>query len=131
MNSPAASFEEFSGELALLVERFARNLDEYKGPHYNEARLRDDFLNPFFLALGWDVANRAGHIQSKREVEIESATRIGSGKKRADYLFRGAGRDRFICEAKKPSSPLDKGPIFQAKRYAWNKDLPLAVFDGL
>ena len=80
MGKPAESFEQFEVELASLVDRFSRNLPQYKGPEYNEARLRDDFLNPLFSALGWDVSNRAGLIQSKREVEIESATRIGSAK---------------------------------------------------
>ncbi len=121
------TFETFQKELADLVERFAKQHHELSRPDYSEAKLRDDYLNPFFEALGWDLRNKAGLIQSKREVEIESPTRIGSGKKRADYLFRSGGRDRFVCEAKKPSSPLDKGPIFQAKRYAWNKDVPLAV----
>jgi len=114
-------------ELASLVDRFTKNLPQYKGQEYNEARLRDDFLNPLFSALGWDMSNRAGLIQSKREVEIESATRIGSAKKRADYLFRAEGRDRFVCEAKKPREELGKAHVFQVKRYAWNKDLPFAV----
>lgn len=127
MTAPQSSFEEFEKELAVLVARFSKNLSHYKGPDYNEASLRQDFLNPLFSALGWDISNRAGLIQSKREVEVESATRIGSAKKRADYLFRANGRDRFVCEAKKPREELHKGHIFQAKRYAWNKDLPFAV----
>lgn len=121
------TFEDFKRELTQLVQRFAESHAELTRPDYSEAKVRDDFLNPLFEALGWDLRNKARLIQTKREVEIESPTRIGSGKKRADYLFRVEGRDRFVCEAKKPSSPLDKGPIFQAKRYAWNKDVPLAV----
>jgi len=127
MGRPATSFAQFQEELASLVDPFTKNLTQYKGLEYNEARLRDDFLNPLFSALGWDMSNRAGLIQSKREVEIESATRIGSAKKRADYLFRAEGRDRFVCEAKKPREELGKAHVFQVKRYAWNKDLPFAV----
>jgi hypothetical protein len=92
-----------------------------------EAQLRDDFLNPFFRALGWDLENRAGLIQTRREVELESRTEVGGRQKRADYLFRSDGRDRFICEAKKPAELLHARDAFQAKRYAWNKDLPLAT----
>jgi len=121
------SFESFREELALLLQQFSEGFHEYQRTDYSEAKLRDDFLNPFFEALGWDMRNKGRLIQSKREVEIESITRIGSGKKRADYLFRIDGRERFVCEAKKPSATLDKGPIFQAKRYAWNKDVPLAI----
>jgi hypothetical protein len=126
MPNPAtlASFEK---ELNRLVAAFERGLAEFKGPGYVEAQLRDDFLNPFFRALGWDLENQAGLIQQEREVEIESRTEIQGRQKRADYLFRADERDRFVCEAKKPAEVLHSRYAFQAKRYAWNKDLPLAV----
>jgi hypothetical protein len=81
-----ATFESFEKELNCLVESFGDRLAELKSADYNEAKLRDDFLNPFFRALGWDMENRAGLIQKEREVEIESTTQIGGGRKRADYL---------------------------------------------
>ena len=123
----AASFQSFENELHRLVGIFERGLAEFKSSGYVEAQLRDDFLNPFFRALGWDLENSAGLIQSKREVEIESRTQIGGRQKRADYLFRTDGHDRFVCEAKKPAEELHARYAFQAKRYAWNKNLPLAV----
>lgn len=86
--STGASFENFEKELNRLVVNFERNLTEFKSPGYVEAQLRDDFLNPFFRALGWDLENRAGLIQQKREVEIESRTQIEGRQKRADYLLR-------------------------------------------
>jgi hypothetical protein len=122
-----ATFESFEKELNRLVESFGNRLAELKQPGYAEAQLRDDFLNPFFRALGWDMENRAGLIQREREVEIESATQIGGGRKRADYLFRTEKRDRFVCEAKKPAEELHARYAFQAKRYAWNKGVPVAV----
>ena len=124
MGTTFASFEQ---ELNRLVEAFGNRLTELKESSYVEAQLRDDFLNPFFRALGWDMENRAGLIQQKREVEIESRTQIQGRQKRADYLFRTEGRDRWVCEAKKPAEELSARYAFQAKRYAWNKDLPLAV----
>jgi hypothetical protein len=125
--STGNSFDQFEKELNRLVESFGLRLAELKQPGYAEAQLRDDFLNPFFRALGWDMENRAGLIQKEREVEIESATQIGGGRKRADYLFRADKRDRFVCEAKKPAEELSARYAFQAKRYAWNKGVPLAV----
>jgi adenine-specific DNA-methyltransferase len=86
-----------------------------------------DFLDPFFRALGWDIENKAGLIPQHREVEIESRTQVGSRQKRADYLFRTDRQDRFVCEAKKPAEILHAGHAFQAKRYAWNKGLVLAM----
>ena len=56
------TFESFAGELRLLVDKFAKGLAEFKGSHYNEAKLRDDFLNPLFEALGWDLRNKAGPV---------------------------------------------------------------------
>ena len=123
----AASFESFEKELSRLAGIFERSLAGLKSSGYVEAQLRDDFLNPFFRSLGWDLENSAGLIQSKREVEIESRTEIGGRQKRADYLFRTDGHDRFICEAKKPAEELQSAHAFQAKRYAWNKNLPLAI----
>src|ERR1039458_2287364 len=120
----AASFESFEKELNRLVSIFERGLAEFKSFGYVEAQLRDDFLNPFFRALGWDLENSAGLIQPKREVEIESRTEIGGRQKRADYLFRTDGHDRFVCEAKKPAEELHSRYAFQTKRYAWNKNLP-------
>ena len=55
-----ATFESFEKELNRLVESFGKRLAELKSTDYNEAKLRDDFLNPFFRALGWDMENRAG-----------------------------------------------------------------------
>ena len=120
-------FQEFEKELNRLVEAFDHRLTDLKKSFYVEAQLRDDFLNPLFRSLGWDMENRAGLIQQKREVEIESRTQIGGRQKRADYLFRTNGHDRFVCEAKKPAEELVSRYAFQAKRYAWNKDLALAV----
>ncbi len=121
------SFESFEKELNRLVESFGKRLTELKQPGYAEAQLRDDFLNPFFRALGWDMENRAGLIQQEREVEIESATQIGGGRKRADYFFRTDKRGRFVCEAKKPAEELSARYAFQTKRYAWNKPVPLGI----
>ena len=49
-----------------LVERFERNIDQYKSPGYNETQLRREFLDPSFEALGWDVNNRAGYAERRR-----------------------------------------------------------------
>ena len=121
------SFEKFQEELGRLVGIFGKNLSHYKKAGYDEASLRQEFLNPLFAALGWDVENKAGHIPQKREVEVESRTHIGGRQKRADYLFRTEGIERFVCEAKKPAVPLDANDAFQAKCYAYSITLPLAI----
>jgi len=123
----AAGFERFQAELARLVAQFEKNFKLYQSPAYGEASVRQDFLDPLFRALGWDVGNRLGLIPQHREVEIESRTEVAGRQKRADYLFRTDRIDRFVCEAKKPAETLHAAHAFQAKRYAWNKGLVLAV----
>jgi predicted type IV restriction endonuclease len=51
-----------------LVERFQNNLEFYKSKSYDEADLRQEFLNPFFQALGWDMENKAGYAPPYRDV---------------------------------------------------------------
>jgi len=38
-----------------LVELFQSNQDAYQSAHYNEAQTRQEFINPFFECLGWDM----------------------------------------------------------------------------
>ena len=56
-----------------LVERFDQNLESYRSGKYNETQLRQEFLNPLFEALGWDMTNRAGHAEAYKEVIHEDA----------------------------------------------------------
>lgn len=127
--SPAApaTFDSFRAELTRLVERFDRQHPTFTSPDYNEATLRADFLDPFFRALGWDVGNQKGLIHTEREVDIEVRTPMSGRQTRADYVFRIARTDRFTCEAKKPAEALHDRHIFQAKRDAFNRGIPLAL----
>jgi predicted type IV restriction endonuclease len=43
-----------------LVERFGRNIEDYRSGQYNETQARVEFVDPFFEALGWDVNNEQG-----------------------------------------------------------------------
>ena len=79
--------------LSELVTRFEHNRESYKSQGYNETQLRREFLDPFFEALGWDVANKAGHAEAYKDVIHEDAIKIGGYTKAPDYCFRigGAG----------------------------------------
>jgi predicted type IV restriction endonuclease len=55
-------------EILNLVERYQRNREEYESGKYNETQLRREFLDPFFKALGWDVANEKGRAEAYKEV---------------------------------------------------------------
>lgn len=108
--------------MQLLVDRFAERQAEYQDSSYLEARLRVDFLNPMFEALGWDVTNTRGLSEGDREVVTEARLRTPSGFKAPDYVFSFQGAPVFMVEAKKPSVNLltDPLPALQLRRYAWN-----------
>ncbi|MBP6506321.1 MAG: N-6 DNA methylase [Opitutaceae bacterium] len=122
-----ATFETFQAELARLVAQFDRQHPTYTAPDYNEQTLRADFLDAFFRALGWDVGNQKGLIHTEREVDIEVRTTMSGRQTRADYVFRLNRTERFTCEAKKPAEVLHNRHIFQAKRDAFARGVPLAI----
>lgn len=104
-------------KLAALVSRFDKDKVHYLSKGYLEAEVRQDFLDPFFEALGWDIGNKKGLSPYDREVVVEKGDTTG----RPDYNFRIGGVTKFFVEAKAPSVALDNiKHIFQAKTYAWN-----------
>ena len=58
------SKEEAYLEIKQLTERFAEQIDSYKSGEYNETLTRHDFIDPFFMALGWDVNNTQGYAEA-------------------------------------------------------------------
>jgi len=112
-----------------LVERFDRNLESYKNGKYNETQVRNEFINPFFEALGWDVINKSGYAEAYKDVIHEYSLKSKGVAKAPDYLFRIGGTKKFFVEAKKPSVNLkdDISPAFQLRRYAWSAKLPLSI----
>jgi len=116
-------------EISDLIARFTHNRDAYISGDYNETQLRQEFLNPFFAALGWDVENKQGYAEAYKDVIHEDAIKIGGATKAPDYCFRIGGVRKFFVEAKKPAVNLneDAGPAFQLRRYAWSAKLPLSI----
>jgi len=116
-------------EVANLVERFHRNYDSYRSGNYNETQVRREFIDPFFMELGWDVNNEKGYAEAYKDVIHEDAIKIGGATKAPDYCFRIGGVRKFFLEAKKPSVRLkdDISAAFQLRRYAWSAKLPLSI----
>jgi hypothetical protein len=112
-----------------LVERFEHNRQAYRSGHYNETQVRREFIDPFFEALGWDVANKQGYAEAYKDVVHEETLKVGGGTKAPDYGFRIGGARKFFVEAKKPSVDIrgDVHPAYQLRRYAWSARLPLSV----
>jgi len=112
-----------------LVERFSRNVDVYKRDDYKETRVRVEFIDPFFEALGWDVRNVKGWAEQYKDVVHEDALKVKGTTQAPDYCFRIGGTRKFFVEVKKPSVVIrdDVGPAYQLRRYAWSAKLPLSV----
>ena len=49
---PAPDFASFEAELTRLAGKFDKEFKTVSASNYPEARLRDDYLNPFLRALG-------------------------------------------------------------------------------
>ena len=114
-----------------LVINFQAKESYYLKSDYQEAETRKDFIDKFFIALGWDVNHDHQKNPYEQEVKVEPPVLVEGRNKRADYSFALAPNyrePRFYAEAKKPSVEL-KSPqnYFQTIRYAWNRATPLAV----
>jgi hypothetical protein len=92
-----------------LVERFERNRESYQSTGYNETQLRREFLDPLFVALGWDVDNRQGRAEAYKDVIHEDAIKVG-------------GATNFLRET---GTPL-RGGYFRMKT-AYLNPFPLPV----
>ncbi len=124
-------FNEAFQSVKDLVNDFKANEKIYLKPDYSEADVRNDFINKFFIALGWDVRHDIQKNPYKQEVRVEKPVHIAKAQKRADYTFylEPNFRDvKFFVEAKKPFHDLiNKDYFFQTIRYGWNANTPIAV----
>ena len=125
------SFENAFKIVSELVNDFKANENYYLSQSYQEADVRNDFINKFFTALGWDVRHDIQKNPYEQEVRVEKPLQIAKAQKRADYSFSLAPDYRsvkFFVEAKKPAHDLlNKDYYFQTARYGWNASTPIAV----
>jgi type I restriction-modification system DNA methylase subunit len=112
-----------------LVEAFERNLESYLSPQYKEASARQEFINPLFEALGWDVQNTLKYAENYKGVVHEPSLEEEFGSRAPDYSFQPAGQLKFYVEAKKPAVNLDRdaAPAHQLRMYGWTKQLALSI----
>ena len=115
-----------------LIDKFYRRQKFYESAEYNEAQCRQDFINPLFAALGWDIENEEDLSPSYRAVRLENRL-VRDGTSRAlDYSFWIGKEQVFIVEAKKPSVHLQDGTAakeaaFQLRRYGWSAKLNFSI----
>lgn len=113
-----------------LVNKFHENEHQYTNPQiFDEENTKQEFITPFFEALGWDVYNNQGYSPQYKEVVMEDTIKVKDKHKSPDYSFRLGGQKVFLVEAKKPSRNIyeDKDHALQLRRYGWNAGLPLCI----
>ena len=119
-----------------LVRAYAEHFAQYIQTDYNETEVRNDFVNPFFEILGWDVLNKKKLPQHLREVKHEAAVYVEENgenrKKKPDYAFHLGTEVCFFLETKKPSVNImeNKEAAFQTRRYGWNGNLKASVLSN-
>lgn len=129
MSENSKNKEEAYNGIKELVEKFKSNYKQFHSSEYNETLTRQDFINPFFEYLGWDISNKEGLSQTYRDVIHEDKLKIGKETKAPDYSFRIGGNRVFFVEAKKPSRNLkeDSDAAYQIRRYAWSGKLSVSI----
>jgi hypothetical protein len=101
----------------------------YRGGHYNETQVRQEFVNPLFKYLGRDMDNDHGYAEACKDLIHEDGIKIGGANIAPDYCFRIGGARKFFLEAKQAPVNLkdDPAPTYQLRRYAWSAKLPLSI----
>ena len=119
--------QEAKQQIQKLVDKYQRIVKEDKIKSYSEAQTRNEFIEPFFEFLGWDMRN----LHNDNEVTPEE----NIAGDRADLAFRVNGIPVMFLEAKPLRADLDIEQYSrQAINYAWNKGVSYAVltdFEGL
>lgn len=117
-----------------LVEKYETNRDFYRTVKFNETQVRNEFLDPLFEALGWDIRNTSGKKTNEREVLLEESLKANAAtySKKPDYTFRLFGERKFFLEAKKPCVDIstDNNPAKQVRRYGYTANLKISVLSN-
>lgn len=47
--------QEIKDKISSLIQKYEKERDYYRSIRYNETLLRNDFLDPLFEILGWEI----------------------------------------------------------------------------
>lgn len=112
--------EEIKENIKKLVDKYNNLKDQDKIKDFNEAQTRNEFIEPLFEFLGWDMRNL--------NIEGEVITEEKNSNGRVDLAFRINGIPKFFLEAKSMKTDLDNDIYArQAINYSWNKGVTWAV----
>ena len=127
----AENGDEGRARIAALVERFDANRGCYTEAGFDETSTREQFINGFFEALGWDVLDAAGNGPTRdvvfhprlrdeqgfagaeewdEDLTEEELAERGPVARIPNYAFRFLGSTRFFVEAKRRAVAVEARP---------------------
>ncbi len=123
------TFEQGKAEIDKLCKNFAKNQEQWHDAKIREADVCQPLIEPFFVALGWDVRNAEMAAPQYREVVPQPNVDDEGHQKTADYTFRVGTLPIFYTEAKKCVVHIgdDPGPAFQLRRYGWSGRVAFSI----
>ena len=104
--------EEAKEKIRGLQEKFL-SIPKEKLDSMSEDDIKFQFIEPLFLALGWD------------RDDIEKEKRVLKG--RADYILRIGNQEKLVIEAKKTKIILKENEGRQAVSYAYHRKIQFSV----
>jgi len=126
--------EQIKQDIHNLVQKYEQGRNYYQSSKFNETQVRNEFLDPLFEILGWDIRNNSGKSTSEREVLLEEGLKANavSHSKKPDYTFRLFGERKFFLEAKKPCAHIERedDPARQVRRYGFTAGLKISVLSN-
>lgn len=126
--------EQIKHKIHNLVQKYERNKDHYRTARFNETQVRNEFLDPLFEILGWDIRNTSGKSTCECEVLLEESIKANASthSKKPDYTFRLYGERKFFLEAKKPCVDIcqENEPAKQVRRYGYTAGLKISVLSN-
>ena len=126
--------EQIKNKIHQLVQKYEHERDYYRTSRFNETQVRNEFLDPLFEILGWDIRNISGKNTNEREVLLEESLKADASthSKKPDYTFRLYGERKFFLEAKKPCVDIknDDEPAKQVRRYGYTAGLKISVLSN-
>ena len=72
--------QEIKNTIHALVEKYESNRNFYRTLNFNETQVRNEFLDPLFEVLGWDIRNMSGKKTNEREVLLEESLKAEIGR---------------------------------------------------
>jgi type I restriction-modification system DNA methylase subunit len=90
-----------------LVHFFEQNIHQFKAPSFNETQARQQLIDPFFEALGWDITNRDMKPLYLQEVIPEGRVKTSFGKEVREQTAMFDAKETLGKKYKEYASILD------------------------